>query len=432
CTTESHKIPVTIASRCQQFSFRSVDQGELVQHMRRICEQEGVQADDEVLNLIAQAGEGSVRDSLSALDQAIACCGETLSADEVRGLLGMFSLESLQEVIEALEAGDSHRMIAIVAELERNGRSLHHFWRELARYIRNLLVAKIARGETRLIAASAREQEGMGEIAGRWSEEDLTRFLHLVLDTYNELQYAPQPRLHIEIGLLRLIHAGRMKPIEEALSGLVPAPGKEAAERPKVQAATPPPAPPPPPVRTGPSPFERDTARRATPAQAAPAPAPASPPAAPPKPQASAAPPASTPAPPAPPQPASSGDLRDRMVEALRDLGRDFVIDNLEMSLVAETAQEVVITAPQAECKALAFSKGDLQQAAAKALGRNVAVRLVEGAGSAPPAAGQSSGPRRSASEEEAMERALADPAVRSFQERFPGAEVRQVRNLKE
>src|SRR5689334_6864362 len=98
CTTESHKIPVTIASRCQQFSFRSVNFGELMDRMRWICEQEGVQADDETLGIIAQAGEGSVRDSLSALDQAIACCGTTLSADEVRQLLGMFSLESLKEV----------------------------------------------------------------------------------------------------------------------------------------------------------------------------------------------------------------------------------------------------------------------------------------------------------------------------------------------
>src|ERR1017187_5964355 len=93
CTTESHKIPATIASRCQQFSFRSVDFAELTGRMRWICEQEGIQTDPETLAVLAQAGEGSVRDSLSALDQAIACCGATLSAGDVRQLLGMFSLE---------------------------------------------------------------------------------------------------------------------------------------------------------------------------------------------------------------------------------------------------------------------------------------------------------------------------------------------------
>ena len=101
----------------------------------------------------AQAGEGSVRDSLSALDQAIACCGTKLEAADVRGLLGMFSLDSLDQIAQALIAADSRRMLEVVAELEANGRSLQHFARELARYFRNLLVVKIAGGETKLVAA---------------------------------------------------------------------------------------------------------------------------------------------------------------------------------------------------------------------------------------------------------------------------------------
>ena len=101
CTTESHKIPTTIASRCQQFSFRSVDFNELVELMERIAAQEGIEADKETLSVLAQAGEGSVRDSLSALDQAIACCGTKLNAAEVRGLLGMFGLDSLAQVAQA-------------------------------------------------------------------------------------------------------------------------------------------------------------------------------------------------------------------------------------------------------------------------------------------------------------------------------------------
>src|ERR1035438_8761318 len=96
CTTEAHKIPATIASRCQHFSFRSVDFEDLIQRMAWICEQEGIQTDPEALAVLAAAGEGSVRDSLSALDQAIACCGAKLVAAEVRALLGAFSLESLE------------------------------------------------------------------------------------------------------------------------------------------------------------------------------------------------------------------------------------------------------------------------------------------------------------------------------------------------
>src|SRR5271166_884077 len=220
CTTEVHKIPTTIASRCQQFSFRSVDFAEVVKRMEEICGKEGIETSPEVLSVLAQAGDGSVRDSLSALDQAIACCGLKLSAAEVRDLLGMFSLDSLGEVTAALTAGDSHRMLDLVMELERNGRSLQHFCRELARYFRNLLVSKVAGANTKLIAASAPEQERLAEVASGFSEEDLTRYLQLTLDLFKDLQFSLQPRLHLEIGLLRLIQAGKLVPIEEALADL--------------------------------------------------------------------------------------------------------------------------------------------------------------------------------------------------------------------
>src|SRR5579862_3320723 len=131
CTTEAHKIPATVASRCQHFSFRSVDFEDLTARMAWICEQEGIQADSEALAVLAQAGEGSVRDSLSALDQAIACCGSQLHPADVRALLGMFSLESLEQVSQSLLEGNPARMLEIVDELERNGQNLQHFSREL-------------------------------------------------------------------------------------------------------------------------------------------------------------------------------------------------------------------------------------------------------------------------------------------------------------
>jgi len=120
CTTEAHKIPATIASRCQHFSFRSVDFEALIERMDYICRQEGIDADTEALSVLAQAGEGSVRDSLSALDQAIACCGAKLDAALVRTLLGGFSLESLYRVTQALSESNPGRMLAIVEDLERN------------------------------------------------------------------------------------------------------------------------------------------------------------------------------------------------------------------------------------------------------------------------------------------------------------------------
>jgi DNA polymerase-3 subunit gamma/tau len=218
CTTESHKIPTTIASRCQQFSFRSVDFQTLTSRLREICASEDVTADEEALAVIAQSGEGSVRDSLSALDQAIAACGATLEGARVRQLLGRFSIDALGRVSDALSAGDGRVMLDIAGDLESSGQSLQQFCRELARYFRNLLVSKIAGADTRLIAATTAEQSRLAAVAQQFSEEDLTRYLQLSLDLFRDLQYSLQPRLHMELGLVRMVHAGRLRAIEDVIA----------------------------------------------------------------------------------------------------------------------------------------------------------------------------------------------------------------------
>lgn len=373
CTTESHKIPQTIASRCQQFSFRSVDFGLLVERMEYIAKEEGITYDGEVLSVLAQAGEGSVRDSLSALDQAIACCGDHLEAAQVRELLGMFSLDSMGQVAAALVAGDSRRMLDIVAELESNGRSLQHFARELARYFRNLLVARISGGTTRLIAASGPEQERLLVVAKQFSEEDLTRALKLSLDLFRDLQSSLQPRLHLEMGLLRLVHAARLVPIEEALASL-------AGSTP-VASAPPRSSPPPPP-----------------PAMSVMSAAPA------------------------------SGDLRSRLHAALLEAKNVHLADAVEHCEVAESANEVVFTASKIFQM---FLKDPVLDAVVKRVtGRPV--RVVVKVGEVAAAAAPAAAPKASALEGETAERALSHPEVKRFQELFPDAQVRTVRNLKE
>jgi len=380
CTTETHKIPSTIASRCQQFSFRSVDFAELVARMEWIIKQEGIQADAEVLSVLAQAGEGSVRDSLSALDQAIACCGNTLEATQVRELLGMFSLESLGTVAKALAERDTKAMLDVVADLEANGRSLQHFARELARYFRNLLVVRIAGGFTKLVAASPPEQERMAKVAARFSEDDLTRDLKLSLDIFRDLQSSLQPRLHLEMGLLRLILAGRLQPIEEAIASLGGAGAAPAAPK------TPPKAP------------------AATPMKAAPVTTVAT---------------ATT---------ATEGDFRTRLYAALMEAKLTHVADGVEHSEVTESAAEIIFTAPKMY---QLFLKGpEFEAAVRRVAGRNVKITLKVGdAAAAAPAVKAAA---KTPSNDEASERALAHPEVKRFQELFPESQVRAVRNLKE
>jgi len=371
CTTEAHKIPATIASRCQHFSFRSVDFDEIIARMEWICQQEGIEADAEALAVLAQAGEGSVRDSLSALDQAIACCGDKLKAAEIRALLGAFSLDTLDQVTQALRDSSSAGMMEITDTLVRNGHHLQHFVRELARYFRNLLVTKIAGGNARLVAASREERARLAEIAAAFSEQDLTRYLQLTLDLFRDMQFSLQPRLHFELGLIRLVEAGRLISIEEALAS--GGSGGSSA------------APAPAPVKANPA---------AQPAVSAAAPR------------------------------AGSG-LKERLAAALRELGMAFTADAVEHSVLEESAGLLQFTtASEFE---MAMRAADIQKALDHIGAGKRRIKVGKGEAAAPAAA---EAPR--ASGDETMQRALAHPEVQRFREAFPDAEVRVARNLKE
>jgi DNA polymerase-3 subunit gamma/tau len=424
CTTEAHKIPSTIVSRCQQFSFRSVDFAELVERMEWIAKQEGIEASPEVWSVLAQAGEGSVRDSLSALDQAIACCGAKLDEAEVRGLLGMFSLDSLGQVAQALVEGDSRRMLEVAAELEANGRSLQHFARELARYFRNLLVIKIAGGVTKLVAASPNEQSRLAETAAQFGEEDLTRYLQLTLDLFRDLQSSLQPRLHLEIGLIRMVYAGKLLPIEEALAEAGGSPAPRGSGSASIASPS-----------TGPVGTAGASRAISTPASKAVATNPASAL----KRPVSAAPiePAS-----APSRALADRDTRSRLHAALMDAKQIHVADALEHSSLDESANELVITTPK--MYVMYLKQAEFEAAVRRVLGKPVKITIKAGevaAGQAAPitpatAAAASAADRdtRDTREpgDEAAARALAHPDVRRFQEIFPDSQVRKVRNLKE
>ena len=390
CTTEAAEIPITIASRCQHFNFRSVEFARIMERMAFIARQEGVVADDETLSVIALAGEGSVRDSLSALDQAIACCGNTLSVDTVRGLLGMFGLQSLDAVSTAVYEQNGAQMLEIVHDLERNGQSLQHFSRELARYWRNLLVAKISGKVTALIAASEPEQKSLLATSQRFSEEDLTRYLHLSLDLYKALQSSLQPRLHLELGLIKLVQADKLQSIEEALAGL--------------EGTT----------------FSRPVTQRAP----APKPEPFKMPSAPPPVQ-KAAPPVQHPI--ASEAAALTGDLRQDLHNALRREKLDFSADAIQHSSVEEKGPELVIRASKMRLMSLKDPK--LADVASKLLGRPVRIKteVDDNIQAAPVMAATAV-----ESKEDVRERALSHPGVKRFQELFPGAQVRTVRNLNE
>ena len=414
CTTESHKIPATIASRCQHFSFRSVDSNHLIDRMREICVKEGVDADDEALSVIAQSGEGSVRDSLSALDQAIACCGNRLDAASVRTLLGAFGIDAMSQVSTALSARDGAAMLGLVDELERNGGSPQHFSRELSRYLRNLLVTKIAGKESRLLAASPAERTEMERIVADFGEEDLTRYLQFSLDLFRDLQFSLQPRFHLELGLLKMVQAGKMISVEEALAAFGKNPPAPAAQA--LPPQQPPPAaraftPTPPPARTGPSPFDADRFKKAgsPPPPAAPAPAAAAAPAA---------------------APTNDTEWINRLHTAMTEAGLTFSADAILQASAAMVNSELIITAPKTF--QLDLGREEVLNALKKMGLPTQRFKVVFG--DAKPVQRQAPGSVSGVvvtKDDETTERALAHPEVQKFRELF-GGEVRTVRNLKE
>jgi DNA polymerase-3 subunit gamma/tau len=230
-TTQPEDIPQTIRSRCQHFSFHAVRFDEIVGQLRDIAQAEKIEIEEDALALLAEAGDGSMRDALSIMDQAIACSTGALAAEVVRGLVGSVSTEVLERLMQAVHSNSSEEVLRIVDKLMVEGQSATHFARQTVRFLRNALVAKVAGVESSALQISADEKKRVGGIAELFTEEELTRFLNIMLRTFGDVSYKQEQRFHLELGLLKLVHAQRLLPIEQLLSSvrLTEAPAAPAA-----------------------------------------------------------------------------------------------------------------------------------------------------------------------------------------------------------
>ncbi len=219
-TTQPEDIPQTIRSRCQHFSFHAVRFEEIVGQLDSIGKAEGIEAEHNALALLAEAGDGSMRDALSIMDQAIACCGTRLTTETVRQLIGTVPSEMLEHLMTAVEQNSSQDVLKLVDRLMVEGQNPTYFAKQLVRFLRNAVVAKVAGADTTLLQISRDEAERVGRVAEKFTEEDLTRFLQIMLRTHNELGYKQEQRFHLELGLLKMVHAQRLLPLEQLLSDL--------------------------------------------------------------------------------------------------------------------------------------------------------------------------------------------------------------------
>ncbi|MGA8493182.1 MAG: DNA polymerase III subunit gamma/tau [Terriglobales bacterium] len=233
-TTQPEDIPQTIRSRCQHFSFRAVRFEEILGQLKDLAGRENIEADEDAMALLAEAGDGSIRDALSILDQAIASCDGRLTADAVRQLVGSAPSTVLEEVMQAVARSSSEEVLRLVDRLINEGHSPTHFARQMVRFLRNTVVAKIAGGDSSLLQISGDERARVARVAELFSEEDLARHLQIMLRTHGELGYRQEQRFHLELGLLKMSHAQRLLPIEELLSAAGVASSAKPTGRPTV------------------------------------------------------------------------------------------------------------------------------------------------------------------------------------------------------
>jgi DNA polymerase-3 subunit gamma/tau len=223
-TTQPEDIPQTIRSRCQHFSFHAVKFDDILAQLKMIAGQEQVTAEDTALALLAEAGDGSMRDALSIMDQAIASAPledgrPVLSSAQIRELMGAVPNAVFERLLEAVAAGQSAELMQQLNILVNAGHSPSSLARQLVRYLRNTLMAKLGGEQTELLQISGDERARAARTALLFTEEEITRNLQIVLRTFDDLNYRQEQRFHLELGLLKLIHAQRLLPIEELLSG---------------------------------------------------------------------------------------------------------------------------------------------------------------------------------------------------------------------
>jgi len=203
-TTEPHKIPITILSRCQRFDFRKIDLHQVQGRLRYIVEQEGVQISDIGLAMIARSGGGSMRDALSTLDQVIAFCGSEVGEDSLQGLLGLVSRRILLDTIEAILERDARQVLALVQKIDEHGHSFRQFCQQLVELVRAVVILKVTEQPGTLLDFSEAELQELRTLAAPAGLDEAQRLLSMLIRTEAELATSNYPRLTLEMALVKL------------------------------------------------------------------------------------------------------------------------------------------------------------------------------------------------------------------------------------
>ena len=218
-TTEKHKVPETILSRCQQFEFRTIATAKILERLKLIAKAEQITIPDDALREIARTGEGSMRDAQSALDQVISFAGTKIRKDDVEMALGVAGADILTRVIDSIAENNPAAAIAVVDDIVMRGHDLRNFCRDLLAHFRDLLVTKVS-GNEELLESAVCDLAELKRQAALFSESDLVRFFHSLSETETKLRAATQPRYQLEVGIVKLMELRGVESIGEILQRL--------------------------------------------------------------------------------------------------------------------------------------------------------------------------------------------------------------------
>lgn len=218
-TTERHKVPETILSRCQQFEFRTIATAKIFDRLRLIAEAEKISIPDDALREIARSGEGSMRDAQSAFDQVISFAGSKIKKDDVEMALGVAGADILIRVVKGIAEHQPAEALAVVDDVVMRGHDLRNFCRDLLAHFRDLLVAKVS-GSEELLESAICDAAELKRQSALFSETDLVRFFHSLAETETLLKTAAHPRYQLEIGLVKLMEMRRLEPIGQLIDRL--------------------------------------------------------------------------------------------------------------------------------------------------------------------------------------------------------------------
>jgi DNA polymerase-3 subunit gamma/tau len=219
-TTEVHKVPITILSRCQRYDFKMIPAQTIAARVAHVLEKENIAADQAAISLVAREAAGSMRDAMSLLDQAIAWAGDSLKGDEVARVLGVASRSVLHDLAAAVVDGRTEDALRVVSQLVENGYDLTHVARDLLAQLRDLVVARVCTDTKDLLDMADQEREATVALAKKSSSEDLVRLHQAFSRSFDDIVRSGQPRAALEMVLVRLSTRPQLLPLDELVDKL--------------------------------------------------------------------------------------------------------------------------------------------------------------------------------------------------------------------